>query len=224
MKILEMLEKEYIDSGIIKSLLKNENIDILDDFLNNFSNIQKFYNEYYSSGIPKIVLCGINPGKNGAGKTGIPFTDFRSASKLIDGINKNDFEKSASFFNEIVDYFGANEFYKKFYVTNISWLGYKKNGNNLNYYDLPLDVKNIIYNIFKKEMNLVQPKYIISLSEEVNNTLNEIIDDKTININYRLPHPNWCSFPSRIQKSKEKYINLLSDLEWKNKLDINLSI
>lgn len=212
MQILEMLKKEYIDSDKINQLLKSGNISILDDFLNNWKNIETFYKEYYSDGIPKIVLCGINPGKNGAGKTGIPFSDFESISKLIQGIDRRDNERSATFFNEIVEHFGAKEFYKNFYVTNISWIGYEKDGKNVNYYDLPESVQQIIYNIFKKEMDLIKPKYIISLGQSVQKSLNEIFDNKNIDISNYLPHPNWCSFPSKKTYSKDKYINLLSEL------------
>ena len=130
----------------------------------------------------------------------------------MDNILSNCFKTSPVKFNEIVEHFGAKEFYKNFYVTNISWIGYEKDGKNVNYYDLPESVQQIIYNIFKKEMDLIKPKYIISLGQSVQKSLNEIFDNKNIDISNYLPHPNWCSFPSKKTYSKDKYINLLSEL------------
>ncbi len=82
----------------IHKILNEQKIYILDDFINNTDIITKFYEKYISPHNPKIVICGINPGRLGAGKTGIPFLDFSSADKLIDGIDRNDSEKSAQFF------------------------------------------------------------------------------------------------------------------------------
>ena len=61
-------------------------------------------------------------------------------------------------------------------------------------------------------MDLIKPKYIISLGQSVQKSLNEIFDNKNIDISNYLPHPNWCSFPSKKTYSKDKYINLLSEL------------
>ena len=72
------------------------------------------------------VICGINPGRNGAGKTGVPFLDFNSLSQLLPNLKKEDSERSSQFFFEIVEHFGAKKFYETFYVTNISWLGFIK--------------------------------------------------------------------------------------------------
>lgn len=45
---------------------------------------------FYPTQEKRVVLCGINPGRNGAGKTGIPFIDFSGASHLLSGIGQND--------------------------------------------------------------------------------------------------------------------------------------
>ena len=86
--LAEKLKEKYLSS----SVFENEDIELLDDFLDNWENVKRFYEKYYANGYPKTVLCGINPGKNGAGKTGIPFLDFDSLSKLIDGIEHTDTE------------------------------------------------------------------------------------------------------------------------------------
>jgi len=52
----------------MKAMLSDCGIEMLDEFLDNWPTVERFYSEYYSKGLPKIVLCGINPGRRGAGK------------------------------------------------------------------------------------------------------------------------------------------------------------
>ena len=208
--IWDELRNKYIDSGKIELLLKNTDISVLSDFLDNWAIIKKFYNSFYSDDLPKTVLCGINPGKKGAGKTGVPFLDFASLSKIIDGIERQDKERSAKFFYDIVQEIGTKNFYNSFYVTNISWVGYIKGNKNLNYYDLPLVAKQFVYDMFKYEMKCVSPTTIISLSKEVQDTVSELFSNSGIHIHAQLPHPNYCAFPKNYESCKAKYIDLLS--------------
>jgi len=191
--LIEKLKEKYLSS----SVFKNDDIELLDGFLDNWENVKHFYEKYYANGYPKTVLCGINPGKNGAGKTGIPFLDFDSLSKLIDGIEHTDTERSAQFFYDVVQEFGVEKFYRSFYVTNISWMGYMKENKNVNYYQLSDPVKEFIYDAFKHEMSVVGPKTIISLSQEVKKTVNDIFQDSGIDTATTLPHPNYCVFPKK---------------------------
>jgi hypothetical protein len=208
--LFEELKRRYIDSGKIESLLKGSEVSVLDDFLKNWNIIRLFNETYYQNSYPKTVLCGINPGRNGAGKTGIPFLDFSSLSKLVVSVEQTDSERSAQFFYDVVSEFGAKEFYSSFYVTNISWVGYIKGNKNLNYYKLPEIPKAFILEMFKYEMEEILPKTIIAMSGEVKNTLNQIYGDSAINVKSSLPHPNYCAFPNNYRKCKEKYIALLS--------------
>ena len=89
--LIEKLKEKYLSS----SIFDNEDIVLLDSFLDNWENVKQFNEKYYTEGYPKTVLCGINPGKNGAGKTGVPFLDFNSLSKLMDGVEHADTERSA---------------------------------------------------------------------------------------------------------------------------------
>ena len=43
-----------------------------------------FYLKYYSDNTPRKLILGINPGRHGAGATGIPFTDPK---RLVDNVN-----------------------------------------------------------------------------------------------------------------------------------------
>ena len=212
----EELKANYLHSSGIRSLLKGSGISLLDDFLDNWEMVKSFNEKYYSVPYPKIVLCGINPGKNGAGKTGIPFLDFLSLSKLLDGVSSKSEERSAQFFYEIVNEIGAEEFYRTFYVTNISWIGYSEvdkctnRVKNKNYYDLPNPAKKFVIEMFKKEMQAINPTTIISMSQEVNETIKELYGNSSVEISQTLNHPFFCSIESNKVEQKKKYMKLLS--------------
>lgn len=97
-----------------------------------------FYRKYYDDDRPRIGLFGINPGRFGAGVTGVPFTDPIRLEEEV-GI-PNDFKKrqelSSVFVYEVVKAWGGPEaFFGTFYITSLSPLGFTKNGRNYNYYD-----------------------------------------------------------------------------------------
>jgi hypothetical protein len=105
-----------------------------------------FYNEYYNDLNKRHVLLGINPGRFGGGVTGIPFTDPIRLEKVC-GI-PNSWQKkqelSSVFVYDMINTFGgADAFYKRFYISAISPLGFVKDGKNLNYYDDKLLMKRI---------------------------------------------------------------------------------
>ncbi|MBS1490939.1 MAG: DUF4918 family protein [Bacteroidetes bacterium] len=100
---------------------------------------KKFYQTFYRDTHPRTMILGINPGRLGAGLTGIPFTDPAKLEKL--GIT-NSFPKkaelSADFIYTMIDAFGGPvSFYQQFYFSSVSPLGFVKEGKNLNYYDIP---------------------------------------------------------------------------------------
>ena len=99
---------------------------------------QQFYLKFYSDDRPRTLIFGINPGRHGAGVTGIPFTDpIRLAEKC--GI-ANSFQKrgelSSEFIYTVIDAFGGpSAFYSRYHFTALSPLGFVRDGKNLNYYD-----------------------------------------------------------------------------------------
>lgn len=192
----------------VMGVLEKEGITILNGFLQNIDQVRSYYQEYYSTKSKRIVLCGINPGKNGAGKTGVPFIDFKSLTHLLPGINQYDSENSAQFVWSIINQIGTELFFEKVYLTNISWFGFIKDGKNFNYYNLPSHLSDTFTESFLKEMDLVQPKVIIPLSKEVEQTL--IGMKKRGKLNYsiasRLPHPYYCSIGDRALKYKDIYV------------------
>jgi hypothetical protein len=103
-----------------------------------------FYDRFYTDLQTRHLILGINPGRLGAGQTGIPFTDTKRLFEyfgLGDGENLTH-ETSSAFIYRVVDAFGgAEHFYKQFLVSSVCPLGFvsAKNGKevNFNYYDSP---------------------------------------------------------------------------------------
>lgn len=101
-----------------------------------------FYQKYYNDYKPRKLILGINPGRLGAGSTGVPFTDTKRLNEGC-GIEFTKFtthESSAVFMYEMMEAFGGvNNFYKQFYINSVCPLGFvKKDGArivNYNYYD-----------------------------------------------------------------------------------------
>ena len=135
--------------------------------------------------------------------------------QFLPNINSDDQERSAKFFVDIINHFGAENFYKSFYVTNISWVGFVKDNKNLNYYDLPMKAKKFVYDSFEFEMSIIKPKKIICLGKEVQATAKELFNDK-IDSDTLLAHPNYCAFPSNYDEQKKKYLETLKKYVDKN--------
>lgn len=103
-----------------------------------FGYVEEFFGKYFSDANPRTLIFGINPGRFGAGITGINFTDPVTLRESL-GI-KNDLgtkrELSADFVHKtIAIYGGPKKFYKDFFLTSFSPLGFTKMGKNYNFYD-----------------------------------------------------------------------------------------
>lgn len=106
---------------------------------------EAFYRKYYSDANPRHLIMGINPGRFGAGLTGVPFTDPK---RLISECHipyegKVTHEPSSVFVYEMIDAYGGPEkFYGRFYINSLCPLGFtsadeKGREKNYNYYDSP---------------------------------------------------------------------------------------
>lgn len=181
----------------VNNLLKNEGVSILPGFNLNILQVRNFYRKYYrNSNTSRVVLCGINPGKKGTGKTGIPFIDSVSASYLLPNVEKEDkWEPSSEFIFSVIKEIGFKNFFNNLYLTNISWFGFIKDNKNHNYSELPSYLPDIFTSNFIEEMRIVKPKIIIPLSKDVERTLKEMKEAKRIDFDIapRLNHPRWCN-------------------------------
>ena len=176
--------------------------------------LQVFLQKYYRDDQQRILLLGINPGRYGAGITGINFTAPRQLKEIC-GI-ENPFsgtELSAEFIYKMIEgYGGVEKFYGKFFIGSVSPLGFVQNGKNLNYYDDKLLLKTIepfmIENLTKLVSFNVNREICICIGGEKNfkylNSLNsqynwfqEIVS---------LPHPRFIMQYKR--KLLDDYIKL----------------
>lgn len=101
--------------------------------------MQHFYSSFFNDTGKRIFLIGINPGRFGAGVTGICFTDpIRLAGDCsIDHSIIGGRELSSDFVYRMISAFGGvSAFYQRFYITALSPVGFIRNGKNLNYYDV----------------------------------------------------------------------------------------
>ena len=139
---------KIVQSYAILNFLKNlspkltlaEGVAIMNPFSDARSRqlAETFYNKFYHDEHPRKFIFGINPGRFGAGVTGVPFTDpLRLKAVLgIDNDLPKKSELSAHFVYAVIDaYGGPQSFYYDFFITALSPLGFTKNGINLNYYD-----------------------------------------------------------------------------------------
>jgi hypothetical protein len=137
--------------------------------------LKRFYEKFYSDENQRIVMFGINPGRFGAGVTGIPFTDpIRLETEC--GISNN-FEKkkelSSEFVYQFIEAFGGPDlFYSKFYINSVSPLGFLKDGKNYNYYDdkkLQETVRPFIIESIRKQLEICgNPNVAICIGEGKN--------------------------------------------------------
>lgn len=122
--------------------LPDGEVEVLNPFKNKqtFDLVKTFFQRYYADHHRRIFIFGINPGRFGAGLTGISFTDpVNLADKCgIPNSLPKKHELSSQFIYQVVAEYGeVDAFYKRFYVTAVSPLGFVRGGKNLNYYDDP---------------------------------------------------------------------------------------
>lgn len=106
--------------------------------------VRTFHHRFYADDRERLLVLGINPGRLGAGSTGLPFTDTKRCEADL-GIPVAGFrthEPSSDFFYRVVRAAGGAEaFYSSVYVHAVCPLGFAvKSGSrvvNRNYYDDP---------------------------------------------------------------------------------------
>ncbi len=172
--------------------------------------VEQFYQKYYTQGKQRTFLIGINPGRFGAGITGLPFTDPIRLEETL-GI-ANPFHKRAElssiYIYDLIEAFGGPEaFYQEFYFTSVSPLGFVQDGKNLNYYDrkdLEQALEGYIYETMKTQVAMGTKKVAFSLGKGKNiaylqkfNAKHGFFDEII-----PLPHPRWV-MQYRLKKKEE---------------------
>ncbi len=152
MKSLATSIKSF-NRGLILDTRLPKGIEVLNPFRDNegvFDWSDTFYDRFYSDNQQRRLILGINPGRLGAGQTGIPFTDTKRLFEYFGlGSQANlTQEASSAFIYQMMDaYGGTNHFFSRFLVSSVCPLGFviHKNGKtlNYNYYDSPALYKSV---------------------------------------------------------------------------------
>ena len=102
--------------------------------------VRAFLDNYFDDDAKRTLVFGINPGRFGAGITGITFTDPVALADFCGVANdlQRKRELSSIFIYDFIRrYGGVREFYRHFFLTAVCPLGFTRDGLNLNYYDVP---------------------------------------------------------------------------------------
>ena len=179
--------------------------------------IHAFYNRYFNDANSRTFLFGINPGRFGSGLTGIGFTDPVILNRLgFANSLEQRAELSASYIYELIDFMGGPErFYRHFYITAVSPVGYVKDGKNINYYD-QLDLEDAltpyIISQMEEQLHFGAKDLAVSVGKGKNIKFLEKLN-KTHGWFKRIeniPHPRWVMQYRR--KQKEEIIKSSADL------------
>lgn len=123
-----------------------QNIRVMNPFIENAEALRvssAFYEKFYSDNQKRQLILAINPGRYGAGVTGIPFTDTKRLEEKC-GLTIQDVtthEPSSVFVYQMIDAWGGvDKFYSRFFINSICPLGFVRTNNNgrevnYNYYD-----------------------------------------------------------------------------------------
>lgn len=99
--------------------------------------VREFLDRYFDDKGERVLVFGINPGRLGAGITGVNFTDPAALAENC-GIANNlprRRERSSEFIYKVIEKCGGpREFYSRFFLAAVSPLGFTRKRNNLNYY------------------------------------------------------------------------------------------
>jgi hypothetical protein len=186
---------------------------------------ETFYNKFYNDHQPRKFIFGINPGRFGGGVTGIPFTDPVRLKEVcgIDNELPKKAELSSHFIYAVVEaYGGAEAFYRDFFITALSPLGFTKNGVNLNYYDdkeLLKDSEPFIVQCINEQLKTIATSRNVCycLGEGTNYKIFQRINKQHAFFKeiIPLPHPRW------VMQYRRKKIDEFVDL-YIEKLTANL--
>ena len=198
-----------------------DNFQVMNPFMANpetITVVREFYRKYYNDNNQRRFIIGINPSRNGAGVTGVPFTDTKRLESAC-GISMKSartHEVSSVFIYDMIEAYGGTElFYKEFYINSpfpLAIIRETKSGNwlNANYYDDPLlfeMVKDFMIESLKKHIYLgldtsevfVLGKKNAAFIEKLNR-IEKMFDKLTV-----LEHPRYIQ--QYKSKEKELYID-----------------
>lgn len=185
--------------------------------------VRSFYKTFYKGKRKRILLLGINPGRLGAGLTGIAFTDPVQLTRLCGteyGLPQKA-EHSATFIHAMIEtYGGMHAFASNFLLAAMCPLGLMKNGKNYNYYDEPALLKSVspfIEKCIDEQLAIGgRTDTVICIGEGKNRSVLENLNSKKrwFRSIHTLPHPRWVMQYRRKQLDfyVSQYVQLLREL------------
>jgi hypothetical protein len=183
--------------------------------------VARFFHKFYEDRNERRLFLGINPGRFGAGITGVNFTAARQLKDycLIDHPFKNGTELSAEFIYDMIEaYGGVSAFYGQFFIGSVCPLGFVQHGKNLNYYDdkelLKMIEPFIVENINKLVDFKVDRTACYCIGGEKNFKYLQRINEqnKWFEKIIALPHPRFIMQYRRKQKQQfiQQYLQLIT--------------
>ena len=181
--------------------------------------VQLFFRKFYSDDHPRIFLFGINPGRFGAGVTGITFTDpvrLERECGIPSSLEKKP-ELSSLFIYEMINRFGGTEkFFSTCFLTAVCPLGFVKNGKNMNYYDdknLQRSLEGFIVSSIREQLGFGANRDIcICLGEGKNFDFFKMLNEKYCFFQKIIPLPHPRFIMQYRLKRKEEYLQKYLDV------------
>ena len=196
-----------------------DEVEIMNPFIQaeTMAACEAFYGKFYNDNKTRRIIFGINPGRFGAGVTGIPFTDPIQLERACN--IPNDFDKkpelSSRFIYMLIENMGGVvPFYRHYFIGAVSPLGFVKNGKNFNYYDdrlLERSLKSfIIINIVRQVALGISTDKCFCLGNGKNFAYLQQLNAelKIFKEVVPLPHPRWVMQYRR--KQLQQYLDEIS--------------
>ena len=223
--------KTFADRAIhfYKDLRINTSLPAGSEILNPYENpavkdiVNSFFTRFYDDHQDRVILLGINPGRFGAGITGITFTDpirLQEDCQIPNGFEKRAELSSRLIYEVISSYGGCKAFFQRFFLSAVSPLGFVRNGRNLNYYDdreLEAALGKFIESSLRDQIDLgIRKDKAICLGEGKNMKYLEKLNEKLDLFGeiISLPHPRWV-MQYRFKRKEEfieKYLEVLQSI------------
>jgi hypothetical protein len=182
--------------------------------------IKAFLEKYFNDGNERRLLLGINPGRFGAGVTGVNFTAPKQLTEQlhIEHSFKSQSEISAEFIYDMIHaYGGPDAFYSRHFISSVCPLGFVQAGKNLNYYDdkiLQQSVTPFIIQTIEDQLRLpVDRSLCIVIGGEKNFKFVQALNNERhwFEKLAPVPHPRFIMQYKRKQKEQfiQQYLQLL---------------
>lgn len=192
--------------------------------INSYENLESrkyfitFLKDYFTDNNKRVLVLGINPGRFGSGVTGVPFTDPIALIEKC-GI-ENDLPKrrelSSEFIYSFIDTWGgAKKFYKNFFLSAVSPIGFTKDNVNYNYYDdseLFVSVKPFILQTLRQQYDFGVKNTCVLLGTGKNQKLFSEMNKelRLFKKVYAVEHPRYIMQYQR--KNIEKYLDKYTEV------------